>query len=74
MAFDGKSIVSHQIIIAQFLGTVQFSGKWFLADTFFQNGWVLVETFWGWILVDILRRILVDIVWVNSSGHFLGEF
>ena len=27
-------------------------GQWLLVDTFFQNGQILVDIFWGWILVD----------------------
>ena len=52
---------------------------------FFQNGRILVSTFWVWILVDILCEFLwtffstriplsgwifLDIFWVNYSGHF----
>jgi hypothetical protein len=40
--------------IDQYKGTVQFSGKWILVDTFFQKGWILVDIFKRWILVDVL--------------------
>ena len=41
-------------IIAHRFGTVQFTGKWVLVDTFFQKGWILVDIFKRWILVDFL--------------------
>ena len=43
-----------------------------LMDTFFQNGWILVDIFWGWhFWWFLLGWIFVDIFWVNSSGHLL---
>ena len=48
-------------------------GLWILVDTFFQNGWILVDTFWGWILVDIFVHKKSSFL-VNFRGHILGEF
>ena len=57
-----------------------------LVDTFFQNGQILVDIFWGWILVDTFGDFLwtffvhensspwvnfVDIFWVNSKVPIL---
>ena len=53
--------------------------RYFFVDTFFQNEWIIVNScvhFW-WLLVDIfcsrvlLGWIFVNIIWVNSSRHFL---
>ena len=58
-----------------------FSGKWILVDTFFQNEGILVDIFIGWILVEIFHEFSwTFIVHENSSflvnfrGHFWGEF
>ena len=53
-------------------------GQWLLMDTFFQNGQILVDIFWVWLLVDIFcpweffysGKFLWTFFWV-SSGHFL---
>ena len=34
------------------LGMENSHGQWILVDTFFQNGWILMDIFWGWILVN----------------------
>ena len=35
-----------------------FSGKWILVDTLFQNEGILVDIFIGWILVEIFHKFL----------------
>ena len=41
--------------------------------TLFQNGWILVDIFRGWILMDTCQWefLFVDIFLVKCSGHFL---
>ena len=60
-------------------GTVQSSGKWIiLVDIFFQNGWILVDIFRRWVLVDILGEFYWTVkncdqrAWILVDD--LGEF
>ena len=51
------------------IGMETFHGQWILVDTFFQNGRILVDIFWGWILMDTFG----EFSWTQEF-LFLGEF
>ena len=51
-------------VLVHFYGMETFCGQWLLVDTFFQNGWILVNIFRGWIFMDIF----LEFSWTKNSS------
>ena len=50
-------------------------GQWILVDTFFQNGRILLDIFWGWILVDTFGEFsLSEFLWTFFGWILVKTF